>query len=172
MFTNQRIVIREVQDSDQSFIYQGFSNPIVTRYMDITYATLEATSVQMEWYRTNRTNGTGNAWVVEDSDGNCLGVVSVYQIHQLHKRAELGYWFLPEYWGKGYAFESTQQVLNHLRHHLNIHRIAAEVEPENVASKRLLRKLGFVQEAILKEYEWRHEQFADLEIWAKIFPKI
>jgi ribosomal-protein-alanine N-acetyltransferase len=90
-------------------------------------------------------------------------------LHPLHRRCEIGYWFFPEYWGKGYGKESMDILLKTLAKQQNIHRFVAEVEPENTASVALLNSLGFNREAVFKEHEFRNNQFADLEIWAKIF---
>ena len=168
-FTTPRLTIREVENSDQQKIFEGFSNPVVTKYMDITYPTFEATAEQMLWYETKRKNGTGNSWAVINEHHEFIGVVSTYNLHPLHRRCEIGYWFFPEFWGKGYGKESMDLLLTTLAKQQHIHRFVAEVEPENIASIALLKSLGFNREAVFKEHEFRNNQFADLEIWAKIF---
>ncbi len=167
--TTPRLTLREVENTDQEMIFKGFSNPEITKFMEVTYATFEATAEQMDWYKTNRLNGTGCAWTVINNQQQFIGVVSAYYINQKHKRCEIGYWFFPEYWGQGYAKESIVAMLNCLSTQFNMHRIAAEVEPENTASIALLKRLDFKQEALLKDFEFRNNQFADLTIWAKIF---
>lgn len=169
LVTTERLTLREVEIGDQQKIFEGFSNPIVTKYMDITYSTFEATAEQMLWYETKRKNGTGNSWAVINEQQAFIGVISTYNLHPLHKRCEIGYWFFPEYWGKGYGKESMDILLKTLAKQQNIHRFIAEVEPENKASVALLNSLGFIREAVFKEHEFRNNQFADLEIWAKIF---
>jgi hypothetical protein len=44
LVTTARLKLREVEIGDQQKIFEGFSNPIVTKYMDITYPTFEATA--------------------------------------------------------------------------------------------------------------------------------
>lgn len=168
-FTTPRLTLREVENSDQQKIFEGFSNPVVTKYMDVTYPTFEATAEQMLWYETKRKNGTGNSWAVINESNEFIGVVSTYNLHPLHRRCEIGYWFFPEFWGKGYAKESMQVLLDNLSKQQNIHRFIAEVEPENTGSIALLKSLGFNREAVFKDHEFRNNQFADLEIWAKLY---
>ena len=169
LVTTARLTLREVEIGDQQKIFEGFSNPIVTKYMDITYPTFEATAEQMLWYETKRKNGTGNSWAVINEQQEFIGVISTYNLHTLHRRCEIGYWFFPEYWGKGYGKESMDILLKTIAKQQNIHRFIAEVEPENKASVALLNSLGFKREAVFKEHEFRNNQFADLEIWAKLY---
>jgi ribosomal-protein-alanine N-acetyltransferase len=55
---------------------------------------------------------------------------------------DLGFAFLPRAWSKGYAFESASAVLAHARDPLGLRRVLAITSPDNVASIRLLEKLG------------------------------
>lgn len=166
-----RLLLRPVEPRDQQKIFEGFSNPEVTRFMEITYPTYEATNAQMEWYAENRKNGVGYAWVMEDTQGQFIGVMSIYHLHAAYRKCEIGYWLLPAYWQKGYASAALTLLLPHLKKQYNLHRIAAEIEPENIASKSLLSRFGFEREGILKDYEFRNGRFNNLEIWALIFPE-
>ncbi|MES2559423.1 MAG: GNAT family N-acetyltransferase [Bacteroidota bacterium] len=165
-----RLVLRPVEKRDQQKVFEGFSHPEVTKYFDISYATLEATDVQMEWYKNNREKGLGYAWVISNETHDFMGVFSIYRIDQTNKRCELGYWLFPEYWGKGYASESINAILQFVDGELKLHRIAAEIEPENADSTRLLATLGFEREAFLRDYEFRNGKYNSLEIWALLFP--
>lgn len=169
LFT-QRLTLRPVEPNDRQKVFEGFSHPEVTRYFDITYATFEATAEQMDWYQTNREKGIGYAWVVCNESGTFMGVFSIYRIDFTHKRCELGYWLFPEFWGKGYASEGLKPILNFAFTTLNLHRIAAEIEPENTDSSKLLARMGFEREAVLRDYEFKNGKYNNLEIWALLFP--
>lgn len=165
----QRLLLRPVDKSDQMLVFEGFSHPDVTRYLDLTYPTFDAANAQMEWYFNNRKQGTGYAWVVcNKRNGAQMGIFSLYYIHTIHRRAELGYWLLPAYWNAGYAAEGLQAVLHHAAHNLQLHRISAEVEPANKTSLSLLGKLGFERDGILRDFEWKNGAFQSLEVWSII----
>lgn len=170
-FETARLFLRPVEPADQQKVFEGFSNPAVTQFMEITYPTFEATSEQMNWYAANREQGSGYAWAVTDAQNRdtFLGVFSLYHIHPKHRRCELGYWLMPEAWHKGYASEGITPILAFAAHTLHMHRIGAETEPENTESRRVLEKLGFKQEALLRDYEVNNGKYVSLEIWAKIF---
>ena len=56
---------------------------------------------------------------------------------------ELGYWIAEEYWGRGYATESSKRLIQYAFDDLNVKEIYATYRIENTASKRVLEKLGF-----------------------------
>ena len=55
---------------------------------------------------------------------------------------DIGFAFFPEYWGKGYAFESAVGAIRHARETVNVERILGIVSPGNASSVRVLDKLG------------------------------
>jgi len=63
---------------------------------------------------------------------------------------DLGFAFLPEYWGKGYAFEAASAALDQARDFFKLARILAITNPDNDASIKLLAKLGFQFERVMK----------------------
>lgn len=168
--TTSRLILRPVEPRDQQKVFEGYSHPQIIQYFDITYSSFEATDKQMEWYRSNRENGLGYAWVISSEQFMFMGIFSIYRIDKENNRCELGYWLFPEYWGKGYASESLAAILNFVSKELKLHRIAAEIEPENTDSKKLLEGLGFEREALLRDFEYKNGKYNNLEIWAMLFP--
>ena len=57
--------------------------------------------------------------------------------------AEIGYVLMPEYWGKGYGSEIAKTLVNLARQVDEIHNLMAIIDPENIASKKILEKQGF-----------------------------
>jgi ribosomal-protein-alanine N-acetyltransferase len=97
-----------------------------------------------------------------------IGNGGFHKWEHLHRKAELGYWILPEYQGKGLAAEAISAMITHGFENMALHRIEAEVETENAPSSRILRKMGFELEGIKKECEYINGRFIDLEFWAKL----
>jgi RimJ/RimL family protein N-acetyltransferase len=84
--------------------------------------------------------GFGFYLVERKEDGRPLGLCGLAKRDFLDD-VDIGYAFLPEYGGQGYAFEAATGVLEHARA-LGLKRLVATVVPENDASIRLLEKLG------------------------------
>lgn len=85
-------------------------------------------------------HGFGLFAVVLTENGLPIGICGLIKRPTL-TNVDLGYAFLPQYWGKGYAFEAAKAALE-LGKTLGINRIVAIVSPQNQASKALLNKLG------------------------------
>ena len=67
------------------------------------------------------------------------------------RRAEVGYALAQPYWGRGLAGEATAAVLEYGFETLDLHRIEAELDPRNEPSVRVLERLGFAREGLLRE---------------------
>lgn len=65
--------------------------------------------------------------------------------------ADIGYELDPQHWGRGYASEAARALLQFGFEHLRLHRISAHCLAENVASARVLEKLGMRQEGRLRD---------------------
>ncbi len=82
-----------------------------------------------------------------------IGVCGIDDIKLRNKKGELGYCLNKEYWGKGYATEAAEALLNFGFEDLDMHRIHAKCDVENEQSKKILEKIGMEQEGILREHK-------------------
>jgi RimJ/RimL family protein N-acetyltransferase len=78
-----------------------------------------------------------------------IGICGLVKRESLHD-VDVGFAFLPQYWLKGYAFESASAVLSYARQTLGIKRIAGIATPDNYGSIRVLEKLGLKFEKMVK----------------------
>nr|WP_281352925.1 GNAT family protein [Anaerocolumna sedimenticola] len=81
--------------------------------------------------------------------------------------AETAYYFSPEYWGLGLATEAVQEITRFGFEELKLHRIQATVMPDNTSSLKVLKKVGFVEEGVLKKYPFGKE-FRDTVMLAAV----
>jgi [ribosomal protein S5]-alanine N-acetyltransferase len=80
--------------------------------------------------------------------------------------AELGYDLDRAYWGKGYMTEAAQALVDWGFRSLQLHRIVAECHPENMASMRVMQKLGMTYEGHLRENVWVKGMWWDTIVYA------
>lgn len=170
--TTQRFHLRKILAIDQQQIFEGLSDEHVIKYYGVCYKTFEETITQMKWYESLLSAETGIWWGIHFSGGwEIIGVCGFNNISAEHKKTEMGYWLLPAYWKQGIMIEVLPKIIEHVFDVLHLHRIEATVETDNLASKKLLGKLGFQNEGTLKECELKNEKFIDLEYYALLKKK-
>lgn len=77
------------------------------------------------------------------------------------KVAELGYFILPEFHGKGYTTEAVRAVLRFAFEENGVERIETGCFAENLASERIMQKVGMIQEGFLAKFDWLDGQLRD-----------
>ncbi len=90
--------------------------------------------------------GYGRLACIERTTGQLVGFCGLKYLEDM-RETDIGYRFIPQCWGKGYATESAQAVMRHGRETLGLNRIIGLVEQENVGSVRVLEKLGLTLES-------------------------
>jgi ribosomal-protein-alanine N-acetyltransferase len=163
----ENILLRPIVPSDLDHIYQGLSYPDVIKYYGISYKTRSATKAQMEWFRQIEEEGSGVWWAIVSKDGDeFYGACGFNNYSPVHRKAEIGFWLLPEYWGRGIIASSARVICDHAFSKMGIHRIEAVVETANHSCKQVMKKLGFVLEGTQQDAEVKDEQFISLHLYA------
>ena len=84
-------------------------------------------------------------------NGRAAGSISVARKDDVYeKSAELGYWLAENYWGRGIMAEAVRQICREAFDRFDILRIFAEPFAENLGSRRVLEKVGFVCEGTMR----------------------
>ncbi len=146
MITTERLLLRQIDNADAPFILTLLNTPGWLQYIgDRHVKSLEAAGQ----YITNGPqksygeHGFGLLLVLEQELGLPVGMCGLLKRDSL-SFPDLGFAFLPEYTGKGYAREAAAAVLKYADEILLLNTIAAITVPYNEASIRLLGKLDFV----------------------------
>ena len=101
------------------------------------------------------------------SDGTLLGSINFSQIVRgVFQSAYLNYWVGAPFSRKGYMTEALSLALRYAFRSLKLHRVEASIQPENTASLRLVRRLGFSREGYSRRYLMIHRRWRDHERWA------
>lgn len=163
----ERLLLRELEISDAEQLFLLDSNPDVMKYVGMKPLTeVEETKKQVEMIRQQYVdNGIGRFAVIEIESGLLIGWSGLKilrnPINGFKDVYELGYRFLPEKWGKGYATESAKAWLNYGFNTLKTEIIYAYVDENNAASIKTLEKLGF-------ENKGKFEDEGDICIWYEL----
>ncbi len=167
--TSQRLQLRQIVNTDLPNIFKGLSHPDIIRYYGVSYDSMEATKDQMRWFAELEQKGTGIWWAVCDREnGDFLGAGGFNNREEKHQKAEIGFWLLPKYWGKGFMKEAMPVICKYGFEKLNLHRIEGFVEAENSNCKKAMAKLNFVKEGTMKDCEIKDGRFISLDIYALV----
>ena len=166
---SERTYLRQFKDSDIDDVFKGLSHPDIIKYYGVSYSSIEATKEQMVWFSDLEKKGTGIWWAVcSKQDNKFLGAGGLNNLSEENKKAEIGFWLLPENWRKGFMTETIPVILNYAFNNLGLHRIEGFVESENQNCKKALAKLEFNFEGTMKECEIKNGKFISLDIYSKI----
>jgi RimJ/RimL family protein N-acetyltransferase len=95
-------------------------------------------------------------------DGNdLLGQFNIFDLDRQHRKAQVGYWLAEKYNGKGYARKALNSLVEFGFNVLNLHRLEATTATTNASSIRLLERIGFKREGLLRECFRINDRFVD-----------
>ena len=149
----ERLTLRPFADADAGALFELHSNAYVLRYWDSPPWT-EPTRAErfVSMCRQMADDGTGARLAMDRaSDGAFIGWCSLTRWNPDYRSASLGYCLGDAAWGHGYATEAARAVLQWGFDTLDLNRVQAETDTRNVASARVLEKVGFVREGTLRE---------------------
>lgn len=157
----ERLVLRQMVASDAEDIYAFYSDPQVTKHLDWHGpSSIEDTRMLINTWNQAFEERRLIPWGISFHPAeprHIIGTVILMPtrgIFDADHRYPLtvGYDLMTDYWGKGIMSEAMQGVINFSKTNISPHRIQAEVYPENIASLKLLKKLGFQEEGLLRQY--------------------
>ncbi|WP_240056686.1 GNAT family N-acetyltransferase [Bacillus mesophilum] len=163
-----RLRLRKITAEDANSILVYLSDEDVMKY----YGLLPFTSVddaldEIAWYQSIQDQQTGMRWgITLKEEDIIIGSCGFHNGVPKHFRTEIGFELSKAYWGKGIAAEAIKAVVNYGFDHLNINRIEALIEPANQPSQKVVEKIGFIKEGLLRNYEYTNGKFDDLYIYS------
>ena len=163
----KRLLLRPFQPDDLENVFRGLSHPDIIPYYGVRYDSLDATKAQMEFFFELEKNGTGMWWAICSLDNNIFyGAGGLNSLSKEHKKAEIGFWLLPKYWGKGILSEAMPLICSYGFNQLGLHRIEGFVESKNENCKNAMKKSSFKHEGTMVDCEIKDGHFISLDIFA------
>ncbi|MDR6158429.1 MULTISPECIES: GNAT family N-acetyltransferase [Chryseobacterium] len=145
----ERLILRKFEETDATRLFLMDSDPEVMKYIGMS--PLSDVSESQNVIRMIRQqyldNGVGRLAVIEKNSNLLIGwsglKLLTEEVNGYKNVYDLGYRFIPEYWGKGYALESARASLDFGFNGLKIDVMYAHAHSDNQASNHILKKLGF-----------------------------
>ena len=148
----ERLILRRLSSGDAEFILELLNQPSFLRY--IGDKGVRNTEDAIRYIQTGplasyERFGFGLYLVALKESGVSIGMCGLIKRDSLPD-VDVGFAFLPDYWSQGYAFEAANAVMNYGREVLGLSRIVAITSLDNVASIKLLEKVGLKFERLIK----------------------
>lgn len=148
-----RLTIRRVTRADLPALLAVNGDAAVTRFLP--YATWTSLADGEAWFERMATlqaaGGTAQYVIEQREPGRVIGSCLLFRHEAASARAEIGYVLGRAHWGQGLMVEAMRGFVDHAFGTLALRRLEAEIDPRNLASARLLERLGFVREGLLRQ---------------------
>jgi ribosomal-protein-alanine N-acetyltransferase len=167
-----RLVLRRISADDVECVFRMRSDPQMMKYVPRPLVTSRHEALNhIRQIEKKIAENDGINWAITQKETDVMiGIIGLYVIKKEHYRAELGYMILPEFHGKGIMSEAIEGVLKYGFENMKLHSIEAIIDPDNIASEKVLLNNGFIKEAHLRENEFWNGKFIDTVIYSKLHP--
>jgi ribosomal-protein-serine acetyltransferase len=162
----ERLLLRPSRRGDLAQLHEAIQAtlPELVRWLPWARPTHDKRDSR-QYLRHARSTWTRRAafeYVLEARDTKQLvGMASVHRIDWYRRCAGLGYWIRKEMWGQGFATEAGAALVERSLLVWELHRIEAHIATDNIASQRVIEKLGFQREGIARQIEFVNGRYLD-----------
>lgn len=161
----ERLILRRPEPGDVDAAYERRNLTEVARYQDweLPYTREQAErSIAKAVAMDGPTDGQGWSITVVDAAAPERILGDLYcELKWGGRTGVIGYTFHPDHWGKGYATEASQALVDHLFTVVGVHRVEASLHPDNPPSARVLEACGMTFEGLTRESFWVGDECSD-----------
>lgn len=163
--TGKRIILRSLKATDASSIHRHANDRQVFRYTTLPYpyTIKDARDFIKSTVENLEEQSSYEFGISLKEDDEIVGMIGLKKVNRENKlSAELGYWLGKKYWRQGITREAVGLMLDFAFNDINLHKVYAKVMKPNIASFNLLKKFGFQEEGLMREYEKRNNRWMDV----------
>ncbi|MGE8000938.1 GNAT family N-acetyltransferase [Lysinibacillus sp. NPDC093190] len=164
----KRLYLRKMKMDDAHSLFNIWSDPEVTKFMNITNFTHEDQAKEMIglFEQLAEERKAIRFTIIEKESNEIIGSCGFNSFEVDNASAEIGYDLAKAYWGKGYAPECISALIDYAFTTLNINKIEVKIEPGNINSIKVVKKLNFTFEGTFQENEESKESFYDINVYS------
>jgi ribosomal-protein-alanine N-acetyltransferase len=148
-----RLELRPLAQGDESRLFEIHSDPEFMRYWSSPpWTSLDQATALIQRDQAELAAGIQLRLGVRlAKEALLIGTCCLFKFHTQCRRAEVGYGIARASWRNGYMAEALSALIDFGFAELNLNRIEADIDPRNVASAKILEKLGFLREGYLRQ---------------------
>jgi RimJ/RimL family protein N-acetyltransferase len=161
------LTLRELRTGDAPALLALLTGAHVPRFISPPPTTLEGFQRFIAWSEREREAGRVMCFgVVPDGYDVAVGLFQVRQLDPSFGTAEWGFAMGAEFWGSGLFAQAAELVMHFSFDTVGVHRLEARTAVDNIRGNRALRKIGAMQEGLLRKSFLRGGTYLDQALWA------
>ena len=171
----ERLVLKNVTDDHVNEVFRHFASEEVNEFVDFDTAQSIADAQEIiDWSRRLYKNNAGILWgIFSKADDVFMGQVNFANrasdnFTRVVHRTEIGFDLSPQYWGNGYMTEAIKSSISWIfnSYNINIKRIEAIINTKNYSAEKLVSKVGFTKEGVLRGYVVYDNELWDMSMFS------
>jgi len=164
--TGSLVSLRELRASDAPALFATLSGEQVSRFISPPPATVDGFGRFIGWALRQRQAGQYVCFaVVPHGSDVAIGIFQVRSLEPAFGTAEWGFALAPEFWGAGIFMDGAKLIVDFAFEVLGAHRLEARAALQNGRGNGALRKLGAVQEGVLRRSFQKNGEYLDQALW-------
>src|SRR5262249_18983600 len=162
-----RVALRELRVSDAASLFAMLTTEEVTRFISPPPSTVEGFERFIQWTLRQRAAGQYVCFAVTPAGEDvAIGIIQVRQLTETFETAEWGFAIGSAYWGTGIFQDAAKLTLDFVFDVMGVHRLEARAALRNGRGTGALRKLGAVQEGVLRKSFTKDGEQLDQALWS------
>ena len=167
VLTGKKLTLRELRVDDAPTLFSMLSTHETARFISPPPTTVDGFQRFVEWAIRERERGSYICFaIVPEGMTSAVGLFQVRALEPSFGTAEWGFALGSPYWGSGLFVEGAQLVLDFVFETVGVHRLEARASIANGRGNGALRKLGAVQEGVLRRSFLRNGEYHDQVLWS------
>ena len=160
------VTLRELRNSDATSLFAAMTNREVTRFISPPPAAVEGFERFIAWTHRQRSAGQSVSFaIVARGSDVAIGLFQVRSLEPDFGNAEWGFALASEFWGTGMFVDGARLVIDFAFDTIQTHRLEARAAILNGRGNGALRKIGAMQEGILRKSFLRNGEYIDQALW-------
>ena len=165
--TGAKVTLRELRPSDARSLYASLSTEEVSRFISPPPTTIEGFERFIAWTHQQRAAGEYVCFgIVPRGADAAVGLFQIRSLEPGFGTAEWGFALAVEYWGSGMFVDGATIVVSFGFETLGVHRLEARAAVRNGRGNGALRKIGAVQDGVLRRSFFRGGEYLDQALWS------
>ena len=161
-----RLFLRKPTQKDELPQLKIFQDEETMRYFGMEpINSIEKVKNLLQWSIDSVEQDKGIRWIISLKETDeCIGDIGFHNWDKKNFKCELGAKLERGCWGKGFMSEAAKKALDYAFLKMNVNRIEGFVDPGNIPCLKLVKRLEFQVEGLLRDYEFENGKFVDLQI--------